>query len=190
MELLSETFLGNPVSSWSSAAAIFAAVDRPFVIGDYLVVGDLSGTVEDIGFKTTRLRSLTGEQLVFSNSDLVASRIQNFGRLVERRAKFTVGVTYDTPHDTLESIPEMIREIVESQDRARFERSHFKEFGDSALVVETVYHVLEPGFQTYMDIQEAVNLELMQRFAAKGIEFAYPTQTVLLSEIPATGGKD
>lgn len=167
-----------------SAFSIF--IDKPFVIGDYLVVDNLNGTVEHVGFKTTRLRSLNGEQLVFSNSDLVASRIQNFGSLVERRAKFTVGVTYDTPPETLESIPGMIREIIESHDRTRFERSHFKEFGDSALVVETVYQVLEPAFQAYMEIQEAVNLELMQRFAAQGIEFAYPTQTILLSESRAT----
>jgi len=161
-------------------AAFSIYIDQPFVIGDYLAVGSFSGTVESIGMKTTRLQSLTGEQLIFSNSDLVDSRIQNYGRLVERRAAFTVGVTYDTPTAKVEKIPGMIEEVVESQDHIRFDRSHFKEFGDSALIVETVYYVLLPAYQTKMDIQQAINLDLKRRFEAEGIEFAFPTQTILL----------
>lgn len=166
----------NILGDLFSAFAIY--IDRPFVLGDYLRVGDQMGTVESIGMKTTRLRSLTGEQLIFGNSDLVSSRIQNFGRLNERRANFTVGVTYDTPEDKLARIPAMIQEVVEAQDRVRFERSHFKEFGDSALVFETVYFVLVPEFVVKMGIQQEINLELMRRFAAEGIEFAFPTRTV------------
>ena len=161
-------------------AAFSIYIDQPFVLGDYLSVGSFSGTVESIGMKTTRLRSLTGEQLIFSNSDLVDSRIQNFGRLVERRVAFTVGVTYDTPTAKVEEIPTMIREVVESQEHARFDRSHFKEFGDSALIVETVYYVLQPAYQYKMDIQQAINLELMRRFESEGIEFAFQTQTIFL----------
>jgi len=168
----------NILGDLFSAFAIY--IDRPFVIGDYLKIGDQMGTVETIGMKTTRLRSLTGEQLVFGNSDLVSSRIQNFGRLNERRANFTVGVTYDTPKDKVEKIPAMIQEIVEVQEQVRFDRSHFKEFGDSALIFETIYFVLAPQFQVKMDIQQAINLELMRRFAAEGIEFAFPTQTIYL----------
>lgn len=167
-------------------AAFSIYIDRPFVIGEYLKVGDQMGTVQSIGMKTTRLRSITGEELIFGNSDLVGSRIQNYGRLTERRANFTVGVTYDTPQEKVEKIPGMIQGIVEAQDNVRFDRSHFKEFGDSALVVETVYFVLVPAFGTKMDIQEAINLELMKRFEADGIEFAFPTQTLYVEgAIPA-----
>jgi len=172
--LAAQNILGDLFSAFS----IF--IDKPFVLGDYLKVGDQMGTVENIGMKTTRLRSLTGEQLVFGNSDLVSSRIQNFGRLNERRANFTVGVIYDTPKKKIEEIPTVIREIVEAQDQVRFERSHFKEFGDSALIFETIYFVLVPAFQVKMDVQQAINLELMQRFEAEGIEFAFPTQTIYL----------
>jgi len=161
-------------------AAFSIYIDQPFVIGDYLTVGSFNGTVESIGMKTTRLKSLTGEQLIFANSDLVDSRIQNYGRLVERRAAFTVGVTYDTPTAKVEKIPGMIEEVVESQDHARFDRSHFKEFGDSALILETVYYVLLPAYQYKMDIQQAINLELLRRFESEGIEFAFPTQTIHL----------
>ena len=93
---------------------------------------------------------------------------------------FTVGVTYDTPTTKVEKLPDMIRDVVETQDHARFDRSHFKEFGDSALILETVYYVLLPAYQYKMDIQQAINLELKQRFESEGIEFAFPTQTLYL----------
>jgi len=168
----------NVLGDLFSAFSIY--IDKPFVLGDYIKVGDQMGTVESIGMKTTRVRSISGEQLIFGNSDLVSSRIQNFGRLNERRANFIVGVTYDTPQEKVERIPSMIQEIVEAQDQVRFDRSHFKEFGDSALVVETVYFVLVAAFQVKMDVQQAINLALMQRFEAEGIEFAFPSQTIYL----------
>jgi small-conductance mechanosensitive channel len=173
--LAAQSVLGDLFSAFS------IYIDQPFVLGDYLTVGDYSGTVQKIGMKTTRLKGLTGEQLVFSNSDLVGSRIQNFGRLVERRVAFAVGVTYDTPTVKVEKIPGIIQEVVESQDHAQFDRSHFKELGDSALIVETVYHVLLPEYQYKMNIQQAINLELMRRFEDERIEFAFPTQTILLA---------
>jgi len=177
--LAAQNILGDLFSAFS------IYIDQPFVLGDYLKVGDQMGTVENIGMKTTRLRSLTGEQLVFGNSDLVNSRIQNFGRLQERRANFTVGVTYDTPKEKVEEIPGMIRTIIEAQEQVRFDRSHFKEFGDSALIFETIYVVLVPEFMVKMDVQQAINLELMQRFEAEGIEFAFPTQTIYLENSEA-----
>lgn len=161
-------------------AAFSIYIDQPFVIGDYLSVGSFNGTVESIGMKTTRLKSLTGEELIFSNSDLVGSRIQNFGRLEERRVAFTLGVTYDTPTEKVEKLPGVIQEVVEAQDHARFDRSHFKEFGDSALMLETVYYVLLPAYQYKMDIQQSINLELKRRFDSDGIEFAFPTQTIFM----------
>lgn len=161
-------------------ASLSIVLDKPFVIGDFLIVGDHMGTVEQIGIKTTRLRSLSGEQLVFSNTDLLGSRIRNYGRMNERRVVFTVGVTYDTPPDVARGIPDTIRDILSTHEQVRVDRSHFKEFGDSALVFETVYYVSDPAYNVYMDIQQAVNLELMRRFEARGIEFAYPTRTVIL----------
>jgi small-conductance mechanosensitive channel len=161
-------------------ASLSIVLDKPFVIGDFLVVGEHMGTVEQVGIKTTRIRSLSGEQLVFSNADLLKSRIRNYGRMHERRAVFEFGVTYDTPPDVAERIPDMVREALRDHDEVRVDRSHFREFGDSALEFETVYFVSDPAFNTYMDIQQAVNLDLMRRFEDEGIEFAFPTRTVHL----------
>ncbi len=136
-------------------ASLSIVLDKPFVIGDFIIVGDLLGTVENVGIKTTRVRSLSGEQLIFSNADLLNSRIRNYGRMYERRVVFTVGVTYDTPRHKLE---------------------------DFSLDFETVYYVQDPAYNLYMDIQQAINLELYQRFADEGIEFAYPTQTLFLAK--------
>lgn len=158
-------------------------VDEPFVTGDFLVVGPEVGTVEKIGVRTTHLRSLSGEQIVLPNSDLLGSRIRNFKRMQERRVLFTIGVVYGTAPDQLTAIPEMIRQVVEAQDQTRFDRAHFKAFGDSALLYEIVYYVLTPDYNTYMDIQQAINLEISRRFAEQGIEFAYPTQTLYMNTL-------
>ncbi len=159
-------------------ASLSIVLDKPFVIGDFIIVGEHQGTVEKVGLKTTRVRSLSGEQLVFSNSDLLGSRIRNFKRMVERRVVFGFGVTYQTPVEQVEAIPGMIREIIEATEKTRFDRAHFKAFGDSSLDFETVYFVLAPEYTLYMDVQQAINLELMRRFEELGIEFAYPTQTL------------
>ena len=153
-------------------------LDKPFELGDFIIVGDLMGTIEHIGIKTTRLRSLSGEQLVFSNSDLVGSRIRNYKRMWQRRIVFEFGVTYQTPAAKVERIPGIVAEILGGQDRARLDRAHFKSYGNSALIFEVVYYVLEPDYNVYMDVQQAINLALMHRFEAEGIEFAYPTQTL------------
>ncbi len=162
-------------------ASLSIILDKPFVVGDFLIVNDYLGTVEQVGLKTTRLRSLSGEQIVFSNSDLLNSRIRNYKRMFERRIVFSFGVVYDTPADKLQKIAGMVREIVESQDPVRFDRAHFFKFGDFSLDFEVVYYVLVPDYNTYMDIQQAINLELFRRFKADGIEFAFPTQTIFVS---------
>jgi len=159
-------------------ASLSIVIDKPFVIGDFIIVDDLLGTVERIGLKTTRVRSLSGEQLVFSNSDLLNSRIRNYKRMFERRIVFSIGVTYQTPHEKLAAIPATIREIIEAQEMTRFDRAHFKAYGDFALTFETVYYVLVPDYNTYMDIQQAINLAIYERFEKEGIDFAYPTQTL------------
>jgi len=161
-------------------ASLSIVFDKPFVVGDFIVVGDLLGTVEHVGLKTTRVRALGGEQLVFSNHDLLDSRIRNFKRMNERRIVFQVGVQYDTGFEKLQRIPGMIREIVVVQERVRFDRSHFKSFGDSSLDFETVYYMLVPDYTAYMDAQQAINLEIYRRFAEENIEFAFPTRTVHL----------
>lgn len=163
-------------------ASLSIVVDKPFVIGDYIIVDDLMGTVEYIGLKTTRLRSLWGEQLVFPNSNLLQSRIRNFKRMDERRVLFKIGVLYETPPDQLAALPAMIREIIESQSPVRFDRAHFKGFGDSSLDFEIVYFVLSSEYNTFMDVQQAINLELVRRCNAQGIGFAYPTRTLYVQQ--------
>lgn len=168
-------------------ASLSIVLDKPFVVGDFIVVDSLRGTIESIGIKTTRIRSLDGELLVFSNADLLRSRIRNFKRMQERRVAFTVGVVYQTPLERVRSISRMLREIIESQPKARFDRAHFTEYGDSALLFEVVYYVLDPDYNTYMDVQQAINLAIFERFARERIEFAYPTRTLYLNPVPAAG---
>ena len=169
-------------------ASITILLDKPFVVGDAIVVGEFVGTVEHIGIKTTRLKSVNGEQIIIGNSDLVHSRIRNFKRLQERRSVFTIGVTYQTPREKLERIPAMLKEIIEKTERARFDRAHFAKLGDWALVYEAAYFVQHPDYQSFMDAQQAVNFELIERFEKEGIAFAYPTHTVMqVSTPPALG---
>lgn len=163
-------------------ASLSIVLDKPFVNGDFIVVGDMAGSVEHVGIKTTRIRSISGEQLVFSNNDLLTSRIRNFGRMNERRVVFSIGVTYQTPAEKLERIPGLIHEVVEAQEHVRFDRSHFASYGDSALNFETVYYVESSDYAQHMDILQAVNLALFRRFEREGIEFAYPTQTLFLEK--------
>ena len=166
-------------------ASLSIVLDKPFLIGDFITIDSFAGTVEHVGLKTTRLRSLTGEQLIFANSDLLKSRIRNYKRMNERRVVFTLGVAYETPVARLEGIPGMIREVVEAQTNVRFDRAHFKEYGAYSLNFEVVYWMLLPDYNLFMDTNQAVNLAIFRRFAAAGIQFAYPTQTILL---PNTGG--
>ncbi len=173
--LAAQNILGDLFSSLS------IVLDKPFVVGDFIVIDDFLGSVEHVGLKTTRLRSLSGEQVVFSNSDLLKSRIRNYGRMFERRVVCSFGVTYQTPAAKLRRIPAMIREIVESQGKVRFDRAHFRALGESALTFEYVYYVLSPDYNSYMDIQQNINLALFEQLAAEGVEFAYPTQTVFVS---------
>lgn len=168
-------------------ASLSIVLDKPFVVGDFIIVGDLPGTVQNIGLKTTRLSSLSGEGLVFANSDLLSSRIRNFKEMRRRRIVFSFGVVYQTPADTLERIPAMVREIIEAQEDATCDRAHFKAYGNFSLDFEVVYFVEKPEFAAYMDIQQAVNLAIYRRFEELGIEFAYPTQTLYLDRVRGNG---
>lgn len=173
--MASQSVLGDAFS----AIAIF--VDKPFQVGDAIMVGDLSGTVEHVGIKTTRIRSIHGEQLIFSNSDLTGSRIRNLKRMTERRISFEFGITYQTTTDQLKRIPGIVRDLFKSLNQVKLDRVHFKKFGDSALVYEVAYFVLSPDYNVYMDKQEALNIALKEAFEREGINFAYPTQTLYVA---------
>lgn len=166
--------------------------DRPFEVGDFIVVDAKSGTVEHIGIKTTRVKSLSGEQLVFSNSDLTNSRIHNFKRLERRRILFKIGVVYQTPLEQLQKIPAIIRTIVEREKQVTLDRVHFAAYGDFSLIFEVVYFVEDSEYNVYMDIQQRINLAIFEDFKKEGIEFAYtiPAQTLILGNGAVTGEVD
>lgn len=161
-------------------ASLSITLDKPFSIGDYIVLDDFEGDVEDIGLKSTRIRSLSGEELVFSNTDLLNSRIRNYKKLKERRISFSIGVVYGTAAGVLERIPGMIEEIIKPIPNVRFERAYFTNLGDYSLDFGVVYFVLVPEYSSALDIQQKINLALYRQFEEEGIEFAYPTQTVLV----------
>jgi small-conductance mechanosensitive channel len=156
--------------------------DRPFEVGDFIVVGDKVGTVEYTGIKTTRIRALSGEQLVFSNTDLTNSRIHNFKKMERRRVVFKLGVVYQTPSDKLAKISTLVKEIIEKQQDAVFDRGHFSSYGDFSLNFEFVYYVIGSDYVKFMDIQQKINLEIYDEFEKREIEFAYPTQTLFLNK--------
>jgi small-conductance mechanosensitive channel len=164
-------------------ASLSILLDRPFVVGEFIVIDSLAGTVEHVGLKTTRIRSLSGEQIVMSNGDLLKSRIHNYKKLAERRIVFGFGVTYDTGYEKLAKIPSIVREIITSVEKTRFDRAHFKEYGDSSLNFEVVYIVLDPDYNIYMDVQQKINLEIYRRVGEQRIEFAFPTRTLYLNSV-------
>lgn len=155
--------------------------DKPFEVGDFIILDDKMGTVEYVGIKTTRIRTLGGEQLICSNTDLTNSRVHNYKRMQERRVVFSFGLVYNTPAHQLSVIPGMVKEIITGMEGARFDRAHFKGFGNFSLDFEIVYYVLSPDYTTYMDIQQQINLNLFTLFGKEEIEFAFPTQTLHLA---------
>ena len=173
--LAAQSVLGDVFSGFA------ILVDKPFQVGDFIIVGDLLGTVEHVGFKTTRILSLFGEQLIFSNSDLTSSRIRNYGRMRERRVQFSVGVIYQTSVENVKAIPPMVKRIIEEHQRVRFDRAHFKSFGDFALTYEFVFWVLTPDYNAFMDLQQSINFRIIEEFQKAGIEFAYPTQQIYMT---------
>ncbi|MET1024566.1 MAG: mechanosensitive ion channel family protein [Pseudoxanthomonas sp.] len=159
-------------------ASLSIVIDKPFVVGDFVVVGEFAGTIEHVGLKTTRLRSLSGEQLVFANSDMLSARLRNYKRMDTRRIVFEFRVPLSTPHDKLATIPGVVREILDGIDNAVYDRAHFRGFGESAFDFEVVYIMQTPDYTAYMDTQQAINLELVRRFSQAGIAFAFPVRTL------------
>jgi small-conductance mechanosensitive channel len=165
-------------------ASVAIAADKPFEVGDFIVLGSVAGTVELVGVKTTRIRSLGGEQIVMSNTELLKQTVSNYKRLRERRIVFGFGVSYDTSAEQAEEIPLIVRRLVEQSPRLRFDRAHFKAFGASSLDYEVVYIVLDPAYGVYMDEQQRINLALMRELGERGIGFAFPTQTLHVASLP------
>lgn len=156
--------------------------DRPFEIDDYINIGDMSGTIEHIGIKTTRIRSLSGEQLVFSNTDLTNSRIRNYKRMENRRISFSIGVRYDTPSEKLRLIPNIMKDIIDSVDNTTFNRAHLKTFGDFAISFDVVYYVLSQDYALYMDVNQEINFKIKDVFDEHDIAFAFPSQTIYIEK--------
>jgi len=173
-----QTILGDLLASLS------ITLDKPFTVGDNVVVDDCSGKVEHIGIKSTRIRSVGGEQIIMSNADLLRSRLRNFGRMDERRGLMTIGIAYETPREKIAAVAGLIEQVIRAQPGIRFERCHFKELGAYALNFEAVFFVLKPGLDVLLDAQHAINLGLLHAFDAEGIELAYPTQRLLLDRGP------
>jgi small-conductance mechanosensitive channel len=177
----------------SILADLFASLsiifDKPFLVGDFLAIDTFRGTVEAIGLKTTQIRSFTGEQLVFSNSDLLKSRIRNYGRMEERRGDLPFGIVYETDPDVVEQIPGWVQEIIEAEELTRFDRCHFKTLGQWALEFETVFFLTVPDYKVFMDTQERINLALMRKLSAAGVEFAYPTHLQYERRLDAVPGE-
>jgi small-conductance mechanosensitive channel len=159
-------------------AALAIVFDKPFDVGDSIGVDGISGTVEKIGLKTTHIRSQTGEQIIIGNGDLLKSRLRNYKRMYQRRVAFNLDVPFDTPPDVLARMPQVLEAIATSQKPIKFERSHVASFTESAIRIETVYYVLDPDYKLYMDIQQAINLEILRRFNAEQLRFALPSRTV------------
>jgi small-conductance mechanosensitive channel len=160
-------------------ASLSIVLDKPFVLGDTIGVGDATGTVESIGLKTTRLRSATGEQLIFGNGDLLKGKIKNFRRMENRNVTLAFSLSYDTPADQLEAVPGLLRSIVTGQPQVRFDRAHLKGFGAAGFDFEAAYAVLTPDYKLYMDRQQAIDLALLRALAERGIELARPNQVSL-----------
>lgn len=161
-----------------SAVSIY--LDKPFKVGDYIVVGTQMGTVKHIGLKTTRVTSLQGEEIVFSNKKLIESEINNFGKMKQRRVVIPIGVTYDTKLDKMKKVPMALQKIVKSVKDTTFDRAHFKTFADSSKIFELAFYVESKDYYTYLDRLQEVNLEIQKFFEEEKIEFAFPTQTVYL----------
>lgn len=176
-------------------ASLSIVIDKPFVIGDSIVVDSFSGTVEHVGLKTTRVRADTGEQLIFSNSDLLKARLRNYKRMVERRVLLNFDVDFATAPEVIETIPGLLREIVEAQPLTRVDRSHLKALAGSAYQFEIVYWMRDPAYALFMDTRQKILLTIVRRFAADGIHFSSSSQVLRLESpqalaLAGNGGSD
>jgi small-conductance mechanosensitive channel len=166
-------------------ASLSIALDKPFRVGDFLAIGDDRGTVEQIGIKSTRLRSVTGEQIVMSNGDVLKSRLRNYGLMPERRAELQLRIAYETPREKVAELPRIIEAAIRAEKKVRFERAHFARYGDYAFIFEAVYYVQDSELQAFMDAQQSINLRLLDEFSRRGVTLAYPTSRSMAIQPPA-----
>jgi small-conductance mechanosensitive channel len=179
--LATQNILGDLFSSLS------IVLDKPFEVGDAIVVDEYSGSVEHIGLKTTRVRATSGEQLIFSNSNLLSSRIRNYRRMTERRIEFTIAVAYDTDADKLPKIVDLLKQLISSQE-VRLERAHFTGFGEVGMTFQAVYHMPTPDYNRFMDTQQAIHLGIVTGLEAMGVELA--SKPARATSRPETGGPE
>lgn len=175
--------LQHVLGDFFSAFSIY--FDKPFEIGDYIIVGDYAGNVTKIGMKSTRIQLLQGEELVLSNKELTTAAIRNFKKMKKRRITFSFGVTYNTPNEKLKKIPDIIRSIFDPKKLQyidKLDRIHFTEFGDFSLKFEIVYYLKTQDFSNYRDTQQQINFAIREAFEKEGIEMAFPTQTIFLEK--------
>jgi small-conductance mechanosensitive channel len=175
--------LQNILSDFFSAFSIY--FDRPFEIGDFIIVGDYAGTVRKIGMKSTRLELLQGEELVLSNKELTTASVRNFKKMNKRRIEFNFGVTYDTPLKKLQKIPEIIKTIIDNEKLEhvyKLDRVHFTEFGDFSLNFNVIYYMNTKDYVKYRDTQQEINFKIVEAFEKERIEMAFPTQTIYLNK--------
>lgn len=171
-----QNVLGDIFSSFS------ILFDKPFQVGDFIIVGGDMGSVEKIGIKSTRIRTLQGQELIVSNRELTDARINNYKKMEKRRIVFSFGALYETPTEKLKRIPEIVKEIIAKEKLAELDRVHFKKFGDFSLNFEVVYYITSPDYNDYMNTQQSINFALKEVFEREGIEFAYPTQTIFVKK--------
>lgn len=172
--LATQNILGDLFSSLS------IVLDKPFIVGDFISLGEWQGTIEHVGLKTTRIRSLNGEQIVVSNSDLLSSKIRNFKRMEERRVAFTVGVTYDSKREDIRNALTKIKEIIEKHPKTKFDRAHFVNYGASSLDIEVVYIFQSADFTEHADTKQSILFDIGEMFEKNNLEFAFPTQTLIV----------
>jgi len=172
--------LQNVLSDVFSSFSIY--FDKPFREGDFIIVGSDMGTVQKIGIKSTRIKTLQGEELVISNRELTTARVQNFKKMESRRVVFTLGIVYGTKAEKLEQIPEIIKKIVDETENVNFDRCHFRDYGDFSLNYEVVFFISSPDYNVYMDLRQKINLAIYKVFEKEKIGFAYPTQTIHLEK--------
>jgi len=173
-------------------ASVAIALDKPFEVGDAIAnsSGTIAGTVEHVGLKTTRLRSASGEQVVVSNTELLKESLKNYKRMETRRIEFKLGITYSATPEQVAALPQIVKRVIESHEQVRFDRAHFTGFGESSLDFVVVYIMQTANYGVYMDTQQAINIALMREFAALGVEFAFPTRTVILEQAQPSSGDE
>ncbi|QMV64960.1 mechanosensitive ion channel family protein [Pseudomonas berkeleyensis] len=161
-------------------ASLSIGVDKPFEIGDFVVFGEVAGSIEHIGLKTTRIRSLSGEQVVCANADLLRQIVHNYKRMDTRRIVFKFGINYDTSSEKVRQVAEKVGEIIRATPKTRFDRAHFLGFDESQLTFEVVYIVLTSDYNQYMDIQQEINLHLLDALRELDVRFALPRRDLRL----------